>query len=143
MNLETCKAEEAPDDVTAFQIISSSKSFTVLAASTNDMKAWVTAINEAASNWRQKKASFRTRKATTTESVPGESRSAPLWVKDSQYATCMLCNVDFTVFRRRYLYLVLHRLLNSLDIIVEVVVYWYVVLAQIIKYYYQIWEVSK
>ena len=87
--LGNCDARETQDPV-QFDIVSSAKSFRVIASDAAERDAWLVAIQNAVKAHRE---------ANGTSTA---SNLAPVWTQDSESSTCPFCSVQFTLVRRRH-----------------------------------------
>jgi hypothetical protein len=85
--VNTIAIKDLPDDqnlVYAFQILSTTKSFTVYAETWNDKKNWLLALKK------------------TIQEFSTSTFTAPVWIPDDSFDTCMNCEEEFTLIRRRH-----------------------------------------
>ncbi|EGG21050.1 pleckstrin domain-containing protein [Cavenderia fasciculata] len=96
----------------SFQIIHTSKSFTVFADNDKEKATWLMALdtqikflsqNEGISVARMNRqySNIKILKAETDESTTQQA-SAPVWIPDSDANQCMECGIKFTAIRRRH-----------------------------------------
>jgi hypothetical protein len=94
MPLTECGVKDVPDSKAAdgslmangFQVIGTDKSFTVLCATPEEKRAWISDLAQ---------------RCGSGHGETGET-SAPVWVPDTHTTNCMTCDVKFTTFNRRH-----------------------------------------
>ena len=93
--LDNCDAQE-PSSVASgdasmqFDIVSSAKSFRVLASTAADRNEWLVAIQDAVKAHRK------------ANGMNTAANLAPVWAQDSDSSACPFCSTAFTVLRRRH-----------------------------------------
>eukprot|EP01119_Soliformovum_irregulare_P025924 TRINITY_DN9723_c0_g1_i2.p1 TRINITY_DN9723_c0_g1~~TRINITY_DN9723_c0_g1_i2.p1 ORF type:complete len:836 (+),score=247.31 TRINITY_DN9723_c0_g1_i2:47-2509(+) len=101
IQLDACKVDDVIDENKRgypFRIISSAKSFQVIANTIEEKKSWMEILDITIKEYTSKILSV---KASANISV-SEAALAPVWVSDKDSPYCLSCNAPFTVIRRRH-----------------------------------------
>eukprot|EP00009_Paramoeba_aestuarina_P014918 CAMPEP_0201531454 /NCGR_PEP_ID=MMETSP0161_2-20130828/47660_1 /ASSEMBLY_ACC=CAM_ASM_000251 /TAXON_ID=180227 /ORGANISM="Neoparamoeba aestuarina, Strain SoJaBio B1-5/56/2" /LENGTH=579 /DNA_ID=CAMNT_0047934371 /DNA_START=171 /DNA_END=1907 /DNA_ORIENTATION=- len=86
-----------------FQLLSKTKSFTLLAENFIDKQKWMGAIRTVINDYRERHGDCSTSGVGGTQDDEDDgSAPAPVWIPDGDAKTCMLCPVKFTTFNRRH-----------------------------------------
>jgi hypothetical protein len=79
-----------------FNILSPSKSFTVIAANKAVCNAWVESLQRAIADYNSKNS------GGNNDNPAQQITYAPLWVSDKSQSQCTICNLSFTLWRRKH-----------------------------------------
>jgi hypothetical protein len=86
--------QESKTNNLAFEILSSEKSFAVMAGTIGEKADWVREINDTIRSAREA--------AGLTPSSETLGQAAPLWVQDSNRSECFLCHQTFGMLKRKH-----------------------------------------
>ncbi|XP_022698892.1 uncharacterized protein LOC111266039 isoform X3 [Varroa jacobsoni] len=99
----TVKRDEAfPKE---FQVLSASKSFILIAQTSEEREEWIEAIQAAVNDYKRKRLTLVTPHEHNNQAIlEGESivQQAPVWTPDCRVTMCQNCQAGFTTFRRRH-----------------------------------------
>ena len=105
MDLDGMEIGEADEDVelsNTFRITSKQKVIDFSSTSVEDRENWVTLINAAVQELVQKRQSYKRGIQSEVISECDLGKKAPAWVRDEAVTMCMLCDVLFTLTKRRH-----------------------------------------
>lgn len=89
--------------VNAFQVITTEKSFTVMADTPQEKDVWLLAFRDALRETKRPRSSMDGAQPRTAAAPDAEQDSpeAPVWVPDRMATQCMICGTTFSVIKRR------------------------------------------
>ncbi|KAJ3332011.1 hypothetical protein HDU76_001573 [Blyttiomyces sp. JEL0837] len=97
--LDRCRVVNSPDVgaiQNSFQIVSPEKSFALYVESPASKDKWISLLTGAIEELHRNKSTLR-----TDGQKDKSSYSAPVWIPDKYSPTCMSCNVEFSMWRRK------------------------------------------
>ncbi|KAI8058079.1 Dbl homology domain-containing protein [Syncephalis plumigaleata] len=108
--LEHCKVVSVTDNEmvqNAFQILSPDKSFQVYTESPQEKREWIDAISTAIQELQEAQGTLKKEKKARPQLDSFKHRvvdeyKAPVWVPDDDAVCCMICDLEFRLYRRKH-----------------------------------------
>ncbi|EFA85781.1 pleckstrin domain-containing protein [Heterostelium album PN500] len=86
----------------SFQIIHTTKSFTVFADNEQEKASWIQSIESQLKFLSQNEGSVARMNRQYSKEEKDKASTAPVWIPDSEALQCMECSIKFTTIRRRH-----------------------------------------
>lgn len=104
--------------VNAFQVITTEKSFTVMADTPQEKDVWLLAFRDALRQTKRPQGSVDGAQASpAAPDAEQDSPEAPVWVPDRMATQCMICGTTFSVIKRRVCCSALSRTIARLTLV--------------------------
>mmetsp|Transcript_16673 Transcript_16673/g.42641 ORF Transcript_16673/g.42641 Transcript_16673/m.42641 type:complete len:574 (+) Transcript_16673:163-1884(+) len=102
-NASVVDVPDKPSMSNAFQLLSSTKSFTLIADNPGDKRGWMNCLEQCIHNLGRKTIDQRYSVFVGKDlENPTTGAPAPIWVPDREHDRCMLCTMKFTTIKRRH-----------------------------------------
>jgi len=106
LKIESVKATDQEDTETVqngFLIVSPLKSFKVFVETPELKEAWIKDINEMSEKRRKNQSTLKVENDSTQNlNDMRDSFLAPVWIPDKETQQCMVCNIEFSMVKRRH-----------------------------------------